>query len=200
VNALVMPRRRVPRALARRIDRLAVRAHRFHRWAHHPLCGAYAGEVIAVGRARVCRGCAYAITGGLAGGALGLVVPASGLAAAITAAAALGVLGASIAWRRWLGAARRPPKLVTRLAPAVALAFAITRGLLVGGAWLAASAGVAAATVLLFAAYKRRGNDRAPCATCPERALSPCSGYAPIVRRERAFQRLSGRWLRGAGL
>ncbi len=37
---------RIPPAVARRVDRLALRAHAFHRWAHHPLCAWYAAEVI----------------------------------------------------------------------------------------------------------------------------------------------------------
>ena len=35
-----------PKALRRKIDRLSRAAHRFHRFAHHPLCERYAGEVI----------------------------------------------------------------------------------------------------------------------------------------------------------
>lgn len=195
-------RRRVPPLLARRIDRLAVRAHRFHRWAHHPLCGAYADEVVRVGRTRLCRGCTYALLGGLSGGVIALLAPlvAGPLPLRVpaeVALVALAVLGSSVAWRRWFGRRGRPPKLITRLFPAAALAFAITRGVL-DGAWLAIAA--AAPVALLFAIYKRRGNDRVPCATCPENALPLCSGYAPMVRRERAFQRLTARWLRAAGL
>ena len=194
-------RRRVPRATARRIDRLAARAHRFHRWAHHPLCGAYAGEVLRVGRARVCRGCAYAVIGGAIGGTIALAAPVGIAVAAATGALAMALLGASVAWRRWGAGAARPPKLVTRLVPAAALAFAIARGVL-AGAWIgvACAAMIALAVGALFATYKRRGNDRAPCATCPERALPVCSGFAPMIRRERAFQRLSARWLREVGL
>ena len=190
-------RRRVPRDTARRIDRLSVHAHRFHKFAHHPLCGAYAGEVLRVGRTRLCRGCTYAIAGGLAGGAIALAVPVGLAGAAAVAGAAIAILAASIAWRRWFGATARPSKSITRLAPAAALAFAITRGVL-GGAWLAV--GAAAIVGGLFAIYKQRGNDRAPCATCPERDLAPCSGFRPMVMRERAFQRVSARWLRDAGM
>ncbi|HVZ35160.1 MAG TPA: hypothetical protein VG963_22190, partial [Polyangiaceae bacterium] len=64
MSALISP------ALARRIDRLAVRAHRFHRWAHHPLCASYAGETLRLGRKTiVCRGCAL-VAGGLIVGVL----------------------------------------------------------------------------------------------------------------------------------
>ncbi|HEX7489197.1 MAG TPA: hypothetical protein VF341_09850 [Anaeromyxobacteraceae bacterium] len=63
-------------ALARRIDRLARRAHRFHRFAHHPLCAAYDGETFQVGRrGRVCRGCAAVALGGVLGVGLGLALP-----------------------------------------------------------------------------------------------------------------------------
>jgi hypothetical protein len=171
--------RRIPRPLARRIDRLAVRAHRFHRYAHHPLCGRYAGEVIRIGKLRVCRGCSYALAGGLAGGALGLVVGEFGLLA-------LAVATTLIA----LSLRLRPPKLVTRFVPAAAAAFALA-----AGPW---PVRIAALAIVggLHALYRRRGPDRSPCTTCPERAVQPCSGLHPIVMRERAFQRLSGRWLR----
>jgi hypothetical protein len=169
---------RIPRPLARRIDRLAVRAHRFHRYAHHPLCGRYAGEVIRIGKLRLCRGCSYALAGGLVGGALGLALGAYG---AIALVAATILIAMSLV--------ARPPKLVTRFVPAAAAAFA-----LVAGPWpirLAALAIVCG----LHALYRRRGPDRSPCTTCPERAVQPCSGLHPIVMRERAFQRLSNRWI-----
>jgi len=64
--------------------------------------------------------------------------------------------------------------------------------------WGAALAALAA-FCLAVRAYRRRGPDRAPCAACPEAAgPGPCSGLAPVVRRERAFQRLAGAWIRGA--
>ncbi|MFL5271282.1 MAG: hypothetical protein ACJ79E_04370, partial [Anaeromyxobacteraceae bacterium] len=64
-------------ALARRLDRLARQAHRFHRFAHHPLCDAYAGEVLRVPRRTVvCRGCALAAAGVVAGAAAGLFASA----------------------------------------------------------------------------------------------------------------------------
>jgi hypothetical protein len=70
----------VPLPLARRIDRLARRAHAFHRFAHHPLCEPYRGEVLRVGRrGRLCKGCTFLAAGLLAGalaGAAGSSVPA----------------------------------------------------------------------------------------------------------------------------
>src|SRR5262245_24468794 len=117
------PRRRIPPALARRIDSLAWRAHLFHRFAHHPLCDEYAGEVIRIGRARLCRGCTFAIGGGLGGGVVGLLWRDL-VAAAITASTAVAVLAAAIVVRR-IGRAR-PPKLVTRFVPAALLAYSIT--------------------------------------------------------------------------
>jgi len=169
---------RIPRPLARRIDRLAARAHRFHRYAHHPLCGRYAGEVIRIGKLRLCRGCSYAFVGGIAGGALGLAIREYGVVALVLATA---LLAASLAVR--------PPKLVTRFVPAAAAAYALVAGPL--AIRIAALAIVGGLRVL----YGRRGPDRSPCTTCPERAAQPCSGLRPIVSRERAFQRLSGRWL-----
>ena len=45
-------------------------------------------------------------------------------------------------------------------------------------------------------AYRHRGPDRTPCSTCPERlGEAPCRGWKEIVNAERAFRRLSGRWL-----
>ena len=59
--------------------------------------------------------------------------------------------------------------------------------------WLTWRAGrwVAAIVVGLRILYGKRGADRTPCTTCPERELSPCSGFAPIVSRERAVQRVA---------
>lgn len=173
---------------ARRIDRLSRRAHRFHRFAHHPLCDRYAGEVVRVGRrVRLCRGCALAVAGGLAGGATGLVLGASSGAALAALAAATLLLVPTVASRR------RLPKLVTRLAPAALFALAITTSVL---AWQPLISALAIALIGgLRVLYGRRGGDRTPCQTCPERTLSPCSGFAPIVRREQAFQRVVRRML-----
>jgi hypothetical protein len=173
---------------ARRIDRLSRRAHRFHRHAHHPLCGRYAAEVIRVGRrVRLCRGCTLAVAGGLAGGAIGLVVTAS-------ASVALGALAvATLLLVPTVVSKRRLPKLVARLAPAALFALAITTSVL---AWQPLVTALAVALVGgMRVLYGRRGGDRTPCQTCPERELSPCSGFAPIVRREQAFQRVVRRLL-----
>jgi hypothetical protein len=176
-------RPRVARSLAGRIDRLARRAHVFHRFAHHPLCDAYAGEVISIGRGRLCRGCAYVGLGGVTGLSVAALAPVT----RVTAWAALGfaaaLLGASLAVRlpKWLG--RFTPALLGGLAPA-------------GGAVPTLTASLAA--VVLLAAYRRRGPARGPCVDCPERGMSVCSGFAAAVQRERAFQRLAGRWLRSA--
>ena len=190
---------RLPRPLARRIDRLAARAHAFHRHAHHPLCGAYAGEVIRLGRrARACRGCALAALGALAGAGLALAAPplaAGAVWAGVAAFAAAALLALRLPLR-----ARRPPKWATRALPMALGAAAATAGLRMGSA-----AGVAAALAALAAfglavrAYRRRGPDRRPCGGCPE-AAGPgvCSGLAPVLRRERAFRRLAGAWIRGA--
>jgi len=168
---------------ARRIDRLARRAHRFHRFAHHPLCDRYAGEVVRLGRrTRLCRGCTLAVVGGLAGGLAGLGVGGSTSAAAAALALATALLIPTMVSRR------RVPKPITRLAPAALFAFALTTGTLAGQPWLVAA--TLAMIGVLRVLYGRRGGDRTPCATCPERALSPCSGFAPIVRREQAFQRV----------
>jgi hypothetical protein len=186
---------RIPPALARRLDRLARRAHAFHRWAHHPLCAPYAGEVLRVGRrARVCRGCAFTALGAVLGGAAGAAarVPPDGALALLAVAALLLV-------RRGVSG-RRASKLATRLAPAAALAGIAAlglRSLTPAGLTIAAIVGLTAAAAT--AAYRRRGPDRSPCDVCPERAApAPCSGLTPIARREAAFARASARLLGGA--
>lgn len=190
---------RISRPLARRIDRLARRAHRFHRHAHHPLCTAYAGELIALGRkGRVCRGCALALAGAAAGAGLaaGLPlgrVPPGVLFAAGAAAALIATAVVSLALRTGIG---RQGKLVTRLLPAAGWSFATIAALalpLLPGALLFAlgAGGVAAA----YAGYRTRGPDRSACTRCPERELPVCSGFAPIVWRERAMQRLASAWI-----
>ncbi|HXN41422.1 MAG TPA: hypothetical protein VN918_06510 [Myxococcaceae bacterium] len=170
----------IPQQLARRIDRASRAAHRFHRFAHHPLCHRYAKEVIAIGRRhRICRGCTFAILGLgcglLAGWALQLRV-ADGYVVG-TAAVLLGASGL-----------RRLPKSATRLIPAFGLGWASTGS--VGCALLAA--GITAAAVL---GYRRRGPYRGPCVSCPELGARVCSGFSPIVHRERAFQRLARKWM-----
>jgi MFS family permease len=91
---------------------------------------------------------------------------------------------------------RRPSKLVTRLLPAALFASAA-----VLGARAASPLGLALCVTLtlvvahLQVAYRKRGPDRTPCATCEERAANVCRGLAPIVQRERAFVRYSRRLL-----
>ncbi|BDU77703.1 hypothetical protein [Mesoterricola sediminis] len=181
-------------ALARKIDRLARRAHAFHRFAHHPLCGAYRGEVVALGRWRLCRGCLLGGAGLGAGLVLGGALPPLPLAVP----AALAALGA--AWAAAL-ARLRPPKLLSRLLPAALAGFTVGAALRpgrVGGFLLAA--GVAGILALYLRAYRRRGPHREACAACPERDLgTACSGYRAQVRRERAFSRLASRWIARGG-
>jgi hypothetical protein len=182
-------------ALALRIDRLARVAHRFHRFAHHPLCDEYRGEVIALGRrARVCRGCASVLGGGLAGIALGLVAepPWIALPALLTGGIACGAIAT------FFGRARhaRPAKLVSRFLPSAAIAFSLVRAVTLGVVGITSALLGLALLGAIVARYRRRGPDRTPCATCPEQNLGrPCRGVAPIVRRERAFRRLAGQWL-----
>jgi hypothetical protein len=167
--------------LARRIDRLAWRAHAFHRFAHHPLCDAYRNEVLRVGRRlRVCKGCAFLAAGMVVGVALGAYArpPLGWGAGALLLALVLGALSLRL----------RMPKIMGRLLPGAGLGMALWTG------WpcaLAVLLTVAIAGVL----YRRRGVERSRCNTCSEREFSPCSGFAPIVRRERAFRRRVDRWL-----
>ena len=193
IPAARLPRSRIDRATARTIDRLARRAHRFHRFAHHPLCARYAGEVIRFGRVRVCRGCAFALVGGLAGGLAGLAIGGTPLVAAIALAAGTVLVAASLVVR--------PPKVVGRLVSAAFAALAITCGVLaLDVAGIAVAVAALAIVVLLRVLYGRRGPDRTPCTTCPERTHDPCSGYAPIVSRERAFQRVANQAIRRSAI
>ena len=187
---------RVPLALARRLDRLARRAHAFHRFAHHPLCSPYAGEVVRLRRRTLCRGCSLAALGAAAGFACGILAPAPSAAGlAVLLAAAAVVLGAAVAAPR---APRRRSKLLTRCAPAALLAALAASGARAGGPLGAAACGAAIAMVVSATAlYRRRGPDRAPCVACPERELpNVCSGFRRIARREAAFARLAGRAIR----
>jgi len=186
----------VGRRLARRLDALSRRAHRFHRFAHHPLCDEYANEVVRVGaRARICRGCLFTLLGVITGWAASLVSPLSIVLSA-------GLLFVATTWVTMTGArivAGRRSKLTTRFAPAGAAGFAIGTGLRTGGV---ESVLLISLTILVGVAlsrlYRRRGPDRSPCARCPERALlTPCRGFVEIVNRERAFQRLGRRMLLG---
>lgn len=164
------------------IDRLARRAHAFHRFAHHPLCSRYAGELIALrGRTRVCRGCSCALAGALLG-TLTLLWPLP-----LAAACALTLMAAVALTAPWRGA-----KSWTRALPA-----AVSSANLLAPLRAAEPAQLLLATLTLTAAalwlarYRRRGSDRTPCLSCPERELSPCSGFSAIVRAERAFVRRS---------
>lgn len=186
----------VPRALARRLDRLARRAHAFHRFAHHPLCSAYRAEVVRLGRRAVCRGCLLAAAGTATGVALGALAPApSAGALALGLASTAAALAAAAAPGR---SARRRSKLLTRAAPAALAAALATSGLAAGGlARVAAGLSAVAMALAATALYRRRGPDRSPCLACPEReGPRVCSGFRRIARREAAFARLAGKLLR----
>ncbi len=89
----------VPPELARRIDGLARAAHRFHRYAHHPLCAAYAGEVFRLGRrTRLCRGCTLVAIGAIAGALAAALLPAPGTVAMLVVTALAAPIGALAAW------------------------------------------------------------------------------------------------------
>jgi len=187
---------RIAPMLATRIDRLSWHAHSFHRFAHHPLCVAYASELIVIGRkGRVCRGCVSAALGMVAGLAVGWFLPRNALLEAILLGAALTLGLLSLKWRL--------PKWTTRLLPAgcASAAFmAAVRGSICGDTHSVFIGSAVLFTGLFgFAVYRKRGPNRARCEACPERSCAKvCSGLAPILRRERAFQRVSQRWMLGA--
>jgi len=192
---------RIPPGLARRIDRLARHAHRFHRFAHHPLCGAYAGEVVRLGRRfRLCRGCTLVVVGAAAGAAAGLTAPPLP-ALALPAGVLLLAIWAALALARRAG---RPwSKWITRAGPAALAAFLVGAGLRAGlgsgSAWSASFTVVAVTAALValgFIRYRSRGPDRTACAGCPQAPPGPrCDGFREMARRERAFSRLASRWI-----
>ena len=172
---------RIPPSLARRIDRLAWRAHAFHRFAHHPLCDPYRGEVLRVGpRLRLCKGCTFLAAGLVAGIAVGAFTRPTMVwgAGALLLALGLGALSLRL----------RVPKTVGRFLPGAGLGLALWAG------WPSVFAAILIVAVV-GDRYRRRGVERSLCTTCPERLRRPCSGFAPAVRRERAFRRRVDRWL-----
>jgi len=190
-----MLRAPLPPRTVRAIDRLAKGAHAFHRFAHHPLCKRYAGELVPLGkRTRVCRGCACAVLGSVTGSLAALCGQPSFSVLLVASALGLGLFSSSLA--------RRLPKWLGRAAPAACLALAGVGGLRAAhGAALLLALGILLASAAFLAVYRKRGPSRSPCVTCPERSLStPCSGLKPIVQRERAFRRLAQRWLDAATL
>ena len=185
--------RALAKPTARMIDSLARGAHAFHRFAHHPLCDRYASELIPLGRrARVCRGCTCAALGTLAGALGALFTQPSSSTLFVGGALGLAVLLSSLALRL--------PKSLGRGLGAALGSFAGLGGLLSAeraprllGLGLLIFAGV------FLWLYRRRGPNRSPCQTCPERlGARPCSGLWPIVQRERAFRRLAQRYIDAA--
>jgi len=174
---------RIPPRLARRIDRLSRRAHAFHRFAHHPRGEIYRDEVIRVGkRTRLCKGCSVMAVGFMVGGTAGLATwpPLGWGALALLLALLAGLLSLRV----------RLPKVVGRFLPGAGLGLALWAG------WPSVL-GSLLFLVALGLLYRRRGVERSRCEACPERLASPCSGFALIVRRERAFARQANRWVAG---
>jgi hypothetical protein len=185
-----MPSALLPKRTRLVVDRLARRAHAFHRFAHHPLCERYASELIPLGRkTRLCKGCSYALLGALCGGACAFAARPSFGALAFSAALGLGLLATSLAWRL--------PKLLARALACAAVSFAGVAGLCSGQLLPRAfSLALLAVAGLFLWGYRQRGPNRGPCQACPERlAPAVCSGLRPIVRRERAFRRLAQRFI-----
>jgi hypothetical protein len=183
-------------SIARRIDRLARRAHAFHRFAHHPLCDRYRDELISIGsRTRVCRGCTCAISGALAGTLLGALVqfPASAAVAFAMLATSVPILAQRFERDRMQAECARVGKRWTRALPLGALALALVAGLRTQNtAGVVTAASIAVTLLVLLRAYRGVGPDRSPCSDCPERTSPvPCSGFRDIVRAERAFVRRS---------
>lgn len=177
---------RTPPKLRRKLDRLARKAHAFHRFAHHPLCAEYAAERIQIGKVHLCRGCALLGLGLAVGIGLGAFLPA-GKTAAVLGLALAAVTGG-------VAFLTRLPKSLGRALPGAALGFTFVQGLRLGRVGWLMSGGAALIFTAAFLVYRRRGPHRGPCETCPDRDRRPaCRGFAPILRRERALQRLAGR-------
>ncbi len=128
----------------------------------------------------------------------GLVLPSPPPAALAAATALFTALSFAT-----LGAPARPDrrsKLLTRFAPAALGGATLSGGLGAHRVAGACCALVAIAAALVTArAYRRRGPDRSPCAACPDRTGPRiCPGFLPMARREAAFRRLAGRWIRQA--
>ncbi len=192
---------RTPPALARRLDRLARRAHLFHRFAHHPLCDAYGGEVVRLGRrTRLCRGCAFASAGAAAGAVAGWASPPPSVEWLLLGPAILaGWAALALAPR----GSRRPSKWITRAGPLAMAAFLAVAGLGAArhaepGDWAGATSAVTATAIVALGLvrYRRHGPDRAPCLGCAQAPPGPrCDGLRAVARRERAFSRLASRWI-----
>jgi hypothetical protein len=191
----------IPKPLARRIDRLARRAHAFHRFAHHPLCAAYRGEILQIGqRTRVCRGCLLSWAGAGAGAAAGFLIRLPSPRALGAALALAAILAAAWMVARARGLGRKTSKWLSRFAP-FACAGALAAAGVRSGTALGACAAVATAALVALGlrTYRRLGPDRGPCLACPESGKArACSGLRHAVRAELAFQRLAGRWLQAS--
>ncbi len=166
-----MLRAPLPQRTARAIDRLARNAHAFHRFAHHPLCERYAGELIPLGRrARLCRGCASAALGGVIGllAALSWQPSFSGLLG--VGALGLGLLLSTLLLRlpKWLG----------RTSAVACLGFACLSSLrFAHGAPLLLAIGILAPCAAFLVLYRKRGPQSQSLHTLPGAAFAP-----PLLR------------------
>jgi hypothetical protein len=106
----------------------------------------------------------------------------------------LGISGAALSL--FLPRVRNLGKWITRFLPFLVAGFLLVQGLRSFNTFGFVLAGSVLACVgLALGRYRRRGPWRGPCLTCPERTFRPCAGFRLQVRRERAFQRLSGRMM-----
>ena len=122
-----------------------------------------------LGGVSLCRGCVLGGAGIVVGLAAGFI-----LAPAWPFAAAAVVLGA-------LSLALSRGKVGRRLVPAIGLNLAIGAGLAAGSfAGLVVALSAAGFASLAYLAWRRRGPNRSPCLTCPERTLP----VWPRARRE----------------
>ena len=168
-----------------------VHSYRF-RWAHKPLCGRFAEDILKVGEMRICRSCLCAwlgVAAGLVAVVVSATVPAFGgfpLSGLAFAAVLFPVLGLSL------------PTIYKKLPRTIrdVLRFA-------GGALIPSSVGVAfthpllglAALVAMFLFWKvyfrlRKTRRLSACEGCPDRVIDGiCPGFALQAEGARAFER-----------
>jgi len=131
-------------------------------------------------RLRLCKGCTFLAAGLISGAAVGAFARPGMVwgAGALLLSLVLGALSLRLRLTKTLG----------RWVPGAGLGLALWAG------WPSVFAAILIVAVV-GDRYRRRGVERSLCQTCPERLRRPCSGFAPAVRRERAFRRRVDRWL-----